>query len=131
MRRDYPIRSLPLLVLLISLAFPAPALTAPAGSPPAAEDAGIGATEPPIVEETDLPIYTVLPGDLLEVIYNLEYGITDGPVYVDQDHADSVLLQLDVEGFERAAQWFDDDRFKAAAERAGSVRRDIYLATPK
>ncbi len=61
----------------------------------------------------------------------LGYGITDGPVYVDQDDAGSVLLQLDVEGFERAAQWFEDDRFKAAVERAGSVRRDIYLATPK
>jgi len=61
----------------------------------------------------------------------LEYGITDGPVYRDEKAAESVLLQLNVESFQRAQGWFQDDRFKAAVGRSGKVQRDIYMATPK
>jgi hypothetical protein len=60
-----------------------------------------------------------------------EYGITDGPVYRDEQDANTVLLQLNVESFERAKGWFQDDRFKAAVGRAGKVQRDIYMAKPK
>ena len=60
-----------------------------------------------------------------------EYGITDGPVYRDEQDPDTVLLHLDVESFERAKGWFQDDRFTAAVARAGNVERDVYLASPK
>jgi hypothetical protein len=61
----------------------------------------------------------------------LEYGITDGPVYRDEQDAGSVLLHLNVETFDRAKGWFQDDRFKAAVARSGNVERDIYMAKPK
>lgn len=61
----------------------------------------------------------------------LEFGITDGPVYRDEADPSSVLLQLNVESFEKASGWFQDDRFKAAVGRAGKVHRDIYFANPK
>jgi hypothetical protein len=61
----------------------------------------------------------------------LEYGITDGPVYRDEAEPGAVLLQLNVESFDRAKGWFQDERFKAAVKRAGAVKRDIYMATPK
>jgi len=61
----------------------------------------------------------------------LEYGITDGPVYRDEHDTESVLLHLNVESFERAKGWFQDDRFRAAVARSGKVDRDIYMAKPK
>lgn len=61
----------------------------------------------------------------------LEYGITDGPIYRDEKSPQSVLVQLNVESFEKAQGWFQDDRFKAGVARAGNVQRDVYLATPK
>jgi len=61
----------------------------------------------------------------------LEYGITDGPVYRDNTDPNTVLVQLNVEDTERAQGWFSDDRFKAAAQRAGRVSREIYFANRK
>lgn len=58
-----------------------------------------------------------------------EYGITDGPVYRDEQDPGTVLLHLDVESFERAKGWFQDERFKVAASRAGNVQRDVYFAS--
>ena len=50
----------------------------------------------------------------------LEYGITDGPVYRDEQDTESVLLHLNVESFDRAKGWFQDDRFK---DGGGALRR--------
>jgi hypothetical protein len=61
----------------------------------------------------------------------LEFGITDGPVYRDVKDPNTVLLHLDVEDLDRARGWFGDDRFKAAAQRAGQVSREIYFAQHK
>lgn len=61
----------------------------------------------------------------------LEYGITDGPVYRDEKNANTVLVHLDVESVERASGWFKDERFKAAAQRAGNVSREIWMANIK
>jgi hypothetical protein len=60
-----------------------------------------------------------------------EYGITDGPIYRAEREPNTVLLHLNVESFDRARGWFQDDRFKAAVGRAGNVQRDVYLASPK
>lgn len=61
----------------------------------------------------------------------LEYGMTDGPVYRDETHSNVVLVHLDVENMEKASGWFKDERFKAAAQRAGKVTREIWLANLK
>lgn len=61
----------------------------------------------------------------------LEYGMTDGPVYRDEKDSNSVLVHLNVESLEKASGWFSDERFKAAAQRAGKVAREIWFATVK
>jgi hypothetical protein len=61
----------------------------------------------------------------------LEYGITDGPVYRDEADPKSVLLHLNVESFERAKGWFQDERFRTGVKRAGKVERDVYMAKLK
>lgn len=61
----------------------------------------------------------------------LEYGITDGPFYHDEQNTSLVLVHLNVESMENASGWFRDPRFKAAAERAGKVSREIWFATVK
>ena len=60
-----------------------------------------------------------------------DYGMTDGPVYRDANDASSWLVHLNCENIERAKSWFADERFKAAAQRAGNVRREIFFAQPK
>ena len=62
------------------------------------------------------------------VVARAEYGISDGPTYRDESQPDTVLLQLDVEDLERAKGWFQDERFRAAVARAGSVKREIFFA---
>jgi len=57
----------------------------------------------------------------------LEYGITDGPLYRDVTDPNVVLVQLEVEDPERARGWFQDERFAAAATRAGRVQREIII----
>jgi heme-degrading monooxygenase HmoA len=59
-----------------------------------------------------------------------EYGITDGPLYRDEQDPTTVLVHMNVEDLERAKRWFSDERFKAGVARAGTVQRDIYFATP-
>jgi len=61
----------------------------------------------------------------------LEYGMTDGPVYRDEHDNEVVLLTLNVEDFDRARDWFGDERFAAAAVRAGAVQREVYFAAAK
>jgi hypothetical protein len=58
----------------------------------------------------------------------LAYGITDGPVYYDERNPQVVLVHLNVEDLDRAMTWFKSDAFRAAAQRAGNVRREIWLA---
>ena len=60
----------------------------------------------------------------------LEYGISDGPLYRDEQDPSAVLVQMNVDDLERAKRWFLDDRFKAGVARAGDVQRDVYLTTP-
>lgn len=60
-----------------------------------------------------------------------EYGISDGPVYRDEQNPETVLVHLNVESLETASGWFRDERFKAAAERAGKVKREIWMASLK
>lgn len=60
-----------------------------------------------------------------------EYGITDGPFYFDEKNSKQVMVHLDVEDMERATGWFRDPRFKAAAERAGNVSRQIWIGNIK
>jgi hypothetical protein len=57
-----------------------------------------------------------------------DYGMTDGPVYRDAADSNSVLVQLDCDDLERAKQWFGDERFRAAVQRAGNVKRVVYFA---
>ena len=61
----------------------------------------------------------------------LDYGITDGPVYRDQSNPNVALIHLNVEDMDRAKGWFADPRFKAASERAGNVKREVWIATEK
>ena len=61
----------------------------------------------------------------------LDYGITDGPVYIDQKDSNVALIHLNVEDMDRAKGWFKDPRFLAASERAGNVKREIWMATEK
>ena len=61
----------------------------------------------------------------------LDYGMTDGPVYRDEKNPEHVLVHLDVESIEKASGWFKDERFKAAAVRAGKVSREIWMANIK
>lgn len=61
----------------------------------------------------------------------LDYGMTDGPVYRDEQNPDVVLVHLNVESLDKALGWFRDDRFKAAVERAGKVSREIWMANVK
>lgn len=61
----------------------------------------------------------------------LEYGITNGPFYRDDSDPNTVLVHLNVEDIDRATGWFRDARFKAAAQRAGRVAREIYFAERK
>jgi len=61
----------------------------------------------------------------------LDYGITDGPVYRDQSNPNIALIHLNVEDMERARGWFQDPRFKAAVERAGNVKREVWIASEK
>lgn len=56
------------------------------------------------------------------------YGMTDGPVYRDETDAEAVLVTLLVEDMDRAREWFGSDAFKGAAQRAGSVSREIWFA---
>jgi len=60
-----------------------------------------------------------------------EYGITDGPFYFDEKDTKQVLVHLNVEDMEKASGWFRDPRFRAAAERAGKVYRQIWMASEK
>ncbi len=60
-----------------------------------------------------------------------EYGISDGPFYVDETNTKHVMVHLDIESMEKAAGWFTDPRFKAAVERAGNASRQIWFATVK
>ena len=60
-----------------------------------------------------------------------EYGMTDGPVYRDVADPNVVLVHLSCENLDRAKQWFQDERFKAAAVRAGKVNRDVFFAQPR
>jgi hypothetical protein len=61
----------------------------------------------------------------------LEYGMTDGPVYRDEKDPTVVLVHLNVENMEKASGWFRDERFKAAAQRAGKVTRELWIANLK
>lgn len=61
----------------------------------------------------------------------LEYGITDGPVYMDETKSNTMLVHLDVEQLEKAFGWFKDERFKLGVERAGKVEREIWIANEK
>lgn len=61
----------------------------------------------------------------------LEYGMTDGPVYQDEKDPNIVLVHLNIESMEKASGWFKDERFKAAAQRAGKATREIWIATIK
>lgn len=60
-----------------------------------------------------------------------EYGITDGPFYFDEKNSKQVMVHLNVEDMEKAKGWFRDPRFVAAAERAGKVSRQIWMASVK
>ncbi len=59
----------------------------------------------------------------------LDYGMTDGPVYRDEQDPNTVLVHLNVEDLERAKGWFKDERFKAGVVRAGNVKREIWFAS--
>ncbi len=61
----------------------------------------------------------------------LEYGMTDGPVYRDENNPDIVMVHLDVEDMERAKGWFKDDRFREGMQRAGNVSREIWMSSQK
>ena len=61
----------------------------------------------------------------------LEYGMTDGPFYIDEKNPKQVLVHLDVENMEKAMGWFRDPRFRAAVERAGKVSREFWFASTK
>ena len=61
----------------------------------------------------------------------LDYGMTDGPVYRDETNPEIVLVHLNAESLDKAREWFKDDRFKAAAVRAGNVTREIWMANIK
>jgi len=58
----------------------------------------------------------------------LAYGMTDGPVYRDEQDPNVVLVHLNVENLERAMEWFKSDTFRAAVKRAGNVQREIWIA---
>ena len=58
----------------------------------------------------------------------LAYGITDGPFYHDERNPDTVLVHLNVENLDRAMEWFKSDAFREAAQRAGNVQREIWIA---
>jgi hypothetical protein len=58
-----------------------------------------------------------------------EYGIHDGPIYRDEQNPAALLVQLDVEDFDRAMQWSQDARFAEANERGGKVSREMYFGT--
>ena len=58
----------------------------------------------------------------------LDYGMTDGPVYRDEKSPETVLIHLNVEDMDKAKGWFKDERFKAAAVRAGNASREIMFA---
>jgi len=57
-----------------------------------------------------------------------EYGITDGPVYRDVENPNIALVHLNIEDLERAMKWFQSDRFKEGAKRAGIVERELWIA---
>ena len=61
----------------------------------------------------------------------MDYGMTDGPVYRDEQNNNQVLVTLNVEDLERAKGWFVDERFKDATIRAGKVHREIWFANGK
>lgn len=57
-----------------------------------------------------------------------EYGITDGPLYRDAGNPDVALVHLNVEDLNKAMEWFGSAAFRAAAQRAGSVERELWVA---
>ncbi len=61
----------------------------------------------------------------------LEFGITDGPVYVDEEDENTVLVHLNVEDLDRAFSYFQSEVFQAAAVRAGKVNREIWIGNQK
>lgn len=56
------------------------------------------------------------------------YGITDGPVYRDVANPNVALVHLEVEDVDRATAWFRSDAFREAAQRAGHVTREFWIA---
>lgn len=57
-----------------------------------------------------------------------EYGITDGPFYRDERDPQVALVHLNVENLDRALEWFKSEAFRTAAQRAGKVQREIWIA---
>ena len=75
--------------------------------------------------------HDIEPADV-EVVLAAQIGF-EGPhdLGIGSTDPNTVLVQLNVEDTERAQDWFRDDRFKAATERAGRVSREIYFANRK
>ena len=57
-----------------------------------------------------------------------EYGITDGPVYRDQADTNVALITLNVEDYDRAFMWFQDERFCQIRLAKSAARRVLALS---
>ncbi len=58
----------------------------------------------------------------------LAYGMTDGPFYRDEADPNAALVHLNIDDLDRAMEWFKSEAFQGAAQRAGTVKREIWIA---
>ncbi len=56
------------------------------------------------------------------------YGVTDGPVYRDEQNPNIALVHLNVENLDRALEYYASAAFQEAVKRAGSVQREMWIA---
>ena len=61
----------------------------------------------------------------------LQYGMTDGPLYIDSKTPGQALVTLHVQELDRAMEWFKSAAFKDGVQRAGKVTREVWVADIK